>query len=120
MAPLPSGENSWYALNRMLDEPKSRPRIFGEENLTPVGTEPYSLVSIAPTLYKLSLILMTACNENHNCAVCMSGAWVPSQIVPHFYSDPANLEVSLLGYRVRIAGGYRLNQPGFLSNGILG
>lgn len=50
----------------------------------------------------------------------MSGVWVPSQIVPHFYSGPVNLEESLLGHQIRIAGAYRLNQPGFLSSRILG
>jgi hypothetical protein len=50
----------------------------------------------------------------------MSSVWLPSQIVPHFYSDPVNVEVSLLVYQVRNANAYRLNQPGFLSSSKLG
>lgn len=58
IAPLPPGENSWYESHRILD-----------------GL--HCLISIADTLYKLPAMLMPAFIENHNCALQMSGVWVP-------------------------------------------
>jgi len=70
MAPLPPGENSWYASNRMLNGSQSRPGIFGEDKMcASVRNKAYSLISTATTLYKLPVMLMTAYNENQNCAV---------------------------------------------------